>query len=324
MEPGFSIVFSDVSTVHPDYRAHKPVLRASTSRTIAHECRPLLFFFLNVIATLVSFASSPCTLQAIKLIALNTTVDTITVASRLGVYLFEVSVLFICIIHRLYPEFLPLHRSFMATTSISPHPHIPSARHRAILLNTLDAHDPHTHAVVQPEINSSVSPIIACAQGLFHTLLDMDMRGNNTGKIDKEMYALAVRIEPILATPELFQQLSVPSSVVSILRSGRLLCASRTPRSVSIGLAHAAQTVMSSAATVEKNRDGWLTDQWRKGLHALGMGLAAMHLYMYSSRGLCAAPPTYSVRLRAHCLLVSGLCSPLGLALAFALPQSPL
>jgi hypothetical protein len=92
-----SIVFSDVSTVHPDYRAHKPVLRASTSRTIAHECRPLLFFFLNVIATLVSFASSPCTLQAIKLIALNTTVDIITVASALGVYLFEVSVLFFCI-----------------------------------------------------------------------------------------------------------------------------------------------------------------------------------------------------------------------------------
>jgi hypothetical protein len=92
-----SIVFSDVSTVHPDYRAHKPVLRASTSRTIAHECRPLLFFFLNVIATLVSFASSPYTLQAIKLIALNTTVDTMTVASALGVYLFEVSVLFFCI-----------------------------------------------------------------------------------------------------------------------------------------------------------------------------------------------------------------------------------
>jgi hypothetical protein len=107
--------------------------------------------------------------------------------------------------------------------------------------------------VVQPEINSSVSPIIACAQGLFHTLLDMDMRGNTTEKIYKEMYALAVRIEP---TPESFQQLSVPSSVVSILRSARLPGASRTPWSVSIGLAHAAQTVMSSAATVEKNRDG--------------------------------------------------------------------
>ncbi|KAJ7838265.1 hypothetical protein B0H13DRAFT_2419882 [Mycena leptocephala] len=67
--------------------------------------------------------------------------------------------------------------------------------------HALGAHDPNAEAAVQ--LNSFVSPIVACAQGLFHTLLDMDMLAmtNITGNIYNEMHALAVRIEPILATP---------------------------------------------------------------------------------------------------------------------------
>ncbi|KAJ7461043.1 hypothetical protein FB451DRAFT_1371357 [Mycena latifolia] len=96
-----------------DYRAHNPILKWSTSRTIGHrdQYRPFLSLFIGVVATLFAFLTSTFITEPVKLVinlvALDSAVDPSTVVAALIVYSTEFCALFFCIVHCRNPV---LHR----------------------------------------------------------------------------------------------------------------------------------------------------------------------------------------------------------------------
>ncbi|KAJ7153071.1 hypothetical protein C8R43DRAFT_453003 [Mycena crocata] len=64
--------------------------------------------------------------------------------------------------------------------------------------HALDSYDPNSTHVVK--MNTFVSPVVSCAQGLFYTVSEIDSRGtlDILADIFEPMHAIAVRITPIL------------------------------------------------------------------------------------------------------------------------------
>ncbi|KAJ7436905.1 hypothetical protein B0H11DRAFT_636472 [Mycena galericulata] len=67
----------------------------------------------------------------------------------------------------------------------------------------LKAYDPHASSAVR--INTFTTPVLACAKGFFHTLLEIDLPGviqllRTPPMVFEDLFAVAVSIEPILVT----------------------------------------------------------------------------------------------------------------------------
>ncbi|KAJ6569720.1 hypothetical protein DFH09DRAFT_1313511 [Mycena vulgaris] len=92
-----------------DYCPHKPILHPSTRSSSLGTYPPLLFFSLAFVATLLSLFN-PFTVLAIKLFAAQAGVDTTTLVSALVVYMSELFILVLSLVHYLRPKWLALQK----------------------------------------------------------------------------------------------------------------------------------------------------------------------------------------------------------------------